>query len=607
MSRENLKAEALYVLNNIFGYKKYKDGQEEILETILDNKNILAIMPTGAGKSLCYQIPAIISEKKTVIISPLIALIDDQVLSLLQYGIIAEKLHSNLTDEDISTSWNNFKNNKTNIIYISPERLMNNFILDSLMSMDIGLFVIDEIHCVSKWGQSFRPDYEELSKLKLLFPNSKIAGFTATADKTTRLDIQEKIYQEDVEVFVKGFDRPNLSLSISQKINWKSQLLDFLNIRKGQSGIIYCLSRKKTEEVSSFLNKHGFHTNAYHAGIDGNIRSDIQNIFMTEKTNIVVATIAFGMGIDKPDIRFVVHLDLPASMEAYYQEIGRAGRDGNPADTFLIYGLNDLYIRRKMIEESKLNKEQKLNEHKRLDYLLSYCESPECRRKTLLSYFDDFSDNCNNCDNCLTQPKLIDGTVLAQKLLSTIFRTGQFFGQAHVINVLRGSEDKKVIEKGHNYLSVYGIGKNKSKEFWRSFLRQLLAFGHLQINFQKFGAIQITKTGLKILKENEKFFFQDIPDQIDIKNTKKTKIVFDEFSTNQDLLNELKLLRLNLAKKQNIPAYAVFHDTTLIQMSKILPKNEYEFLKIDGVGPVKFKKYGDLFLKVINTDFKTKF
>ena len=600
MNSSQLNEKALETLKNVFGFSSYKYGQQEIVENILIEKQILAIMPTGAGKSLCYQLPAIISSKKTIIISPLIALIEDQVAGLKECGVIAEKLHSNQSRKELTSSWNNFKNGKAHIIYVSPERLMTDNMINNLKSLDIGLFVIDEIHCVSKWGQSFRPDYEELSKLKTIFPNSNIVGFTATADKTTRLDITNKIFGNDVQVFVKGFDRPNLNLSINQKINWKLQIIDFLNIRKKESGIIYCLSRKKTEEVASFLIEKGFNASAYHAGLEPYVRKNVQNIFITEQTHIVVATIAFGMGIDKPDIRFVVHLNLPGSMEAYYQEIGRAGRDGKPADTLLIYGLNDLVIRRRMIEESDSDNEYKIRENKRLDYLLSYCETPECRRKVLLAYFDDRSENCNNCDNCTNPPTLIDGTVLAQKLLSTIYRTGQYFGQAHVINVIRGSEDKKIIDKGHQNLSVYGIGKDKSKNFWQSFLRQLLACGHLKINFQRYGAVQISDIGVEVLKNKIKFLYKDIPIKVNQKLTKTVKYQNKDVSNeNIDLLNALKALRLNIAKKQNLPAYIVFHDSSLIQMSQIKPENELDMLKIDGVGPAKFKKYGQIFLNMI--------
>ena len=388
-----------------------------MVENIISGKQSLAIMPTGAGKSLCYQLPAIISQKQTIIISPLIALIDDQVAGLKECGVNVEKLHSNQTSDEQFSSWYNFKFGKAKILYVSPERLMTENMIDNLKLLDIGLFVIDEVHCVSKWGQSFRPDYEELSKLKYFFPNSNIVGFTATADKTTRLDIINKIFNNEVEIYIKGFDRPNLSLSIIQKTNWKLQVVKFLNIRKHQSGIIYCISRKKTEEVAYFLIEKGFKASAYHAGLEGTIRKKIQNIFMTENAHIVVATIAFGMGIDKPDIRFVINLGLPDSMEAYYQQIGRAGRDNKPSDTLMIYGLDDLVIRRRMIEQSDADQEYKFRENKRLDYLLSYCETPECRRKVLLAYFDDIFDNCDNCDNCINPPKLIDGTVLAQKLL----------------------------------------------------------------------------------------------------------------------------------------------------------------------------------------------
>ena len=596
-----LNKKALDVLNNTFGYSSYRYEQEKIINSVLSGNHTLAIMPTGAGKSLCYQIPAIISSKKTVIISPLISLMDDQVSALKECGVQAAKIHSDMTYDERSSSWNNFKNGKEKIIYLSPEKIMSEDFLNQLKTLDIGLFVIDEIHCVSKWGHNFRPDYNQLSQLKSLFPNSNIIGFTATADQTTRLDILEKIFNKNVNVFVSSLDRPNLSLSITQKTNWKSQLLEYLRDRKSQSGIIYCLSKKKTEEVTLLLNDKGFNASTYHAGLDGQVRKNVQDTFMTEQAHIVVATIAFGMGIDKPDIRFVIHLNLPGSVEAYSQEIGRAGRDGNASDTLLIYGLDDLVIRRRMIEENSSEDKFKFHENKRLDYLLSYCETPECRRKVLLSYFDEESENCNNCDNCIDPPSLIDGTILAQKLLSTVYRTGQFYGQVHIINVLRGSEDKKILDKGHQNLSVYGLGKDKTKEFWQSFLRQMLAYGHLKINFQKYGAIEITNTGIQVLKNEQKFMYKEIPTKPVKDIVKPTKYLNKELSNDDNnLLNELKSLRLDIAKQQRLPAYTVFHDSTLIQMSQNKPTNEIDMLEIDGVGPTKFKKYGELFIDLIN-------
>ena len=596
-----LNKKALDVLNNTFGYSSYRYEQEKIINSVLLGNHTLAIMPTGAGKSLCYQIPAIISSKKTVVISPLISLMDDQVSALKECGIQAAKIHSDMTYDERSSSWNNFKNGKEKIIYLSPEKIMSEDFLNQLKNLDVGLFVIDEIHCVSKWGHNFRPDYNQLSKLKSLFPNSNIIGFTATADQTTRLDILEKIFYKNVNVFISSLDRPNLSLSITQKTNWKSQLLEYLRDRKSQSGIIYCLSKKKTEEVTSLLNDKGFNVSTYHAGLNGQVRKNVQDTFMTEQAHIVVATIAFGMGIDKPDIRFVIHLNLPGSVEAYSQEIGRAGRDGNASDTLLIYGLDDLVIRRRMIEENSSEDKFKFHENKRLDYLLSYCETPECRRKVLLSYFDEESENCNNCDNCINPPSLIDGTILAQKLLSTIYRTGQFYGQVHIINVLRGSEDKKILDKGHQKLSVYGLGKDKTKEFWQSFLRQMLAYGHLKINFQKYGAIEITNTGIQVLKNVQKFMYKEIPTKPIKDIVKPTKYLNKELSNDDNnLLNELKSLRLDIAKQRRLPAYTVFHDSTLIQMSQTKPTNEIDMLEIDGVGPTKFKKYGELFIDLIN-------
>ena len=595
----NLKAKD--ILKQIFGFSSFRNGQEEIVKNIIDDKQTLAIMPTGAGKSLCYQIPAIISPKRTVVISPLISLIENQVADLRENGVKVEKLHSNLSSENRLTSWNNFKDGECKILYISPERLMTNSMIDDLKQLEIGLFVIDEIHCVSKWGQSFRPDYEALSKLKKIFKNSNIAGFTATADKTTRLDILDKIFNQEAKVYIKGFDRPNLSLSIIQKINWKIQILDFLGERKYQPGIIYCISRNKTEEVATYLNQNGYKTSAYHAGLDAVTRDKVQNIFMTEPYHIIVATIAFGMGIDKPDIRFVINLGIPDSIESYYQQIGRAGRDNKPSDTLVIYGLDDLVTRRRMIEQNENNNDYKLIENKRLDYLLSLCETPQCRRKVLLAYFDETLEKCDNCDNCLNPPSLIEGTILAQKLMSTIYRTGQYFGQAHIINVIRGSEDKKIIERKHNSLSVYGIGKDKPKEFWQSFLRQLLASGHLKINFQKFSAIELTPLGVEVLKNKQKFMFKDIIIKGEKKLLRRVNKQYDELTENEtSLLNELKSLRLMIAKSQNLPAFTVFHDSTLKQMSHLKPHNEVEMLKVDGVGETKLKKYGKAFLETIN-------
>ena len=586
------------VLKEIFGFTDFRPSQQEIIEWILDDKKLLAVMPTGAGKSLCYQIPAIVSEKRTIIISPLIALMDDQVASLRLSGVEVEKIHANQDREDSVESWLRFKSGKSKIIYMSPERLMTEKMLEEIKKLSIGLFVIDEAHCISKWGQSFRKDYEELSRLKLLFPDSNIVGFTATADNSTRLDIVEKIAGGNAKIIVRGFDRPNLYLSIKLKNRWQNQLLDFLSKRKKFSGIVYCLSRKGTEKVAEFLKGNGFNASAYHAGMDGENRKKVQDKFMTEEGVVVVATIAFGMGIDKPDIRYVVHVNLPSSLEAYYQEIGRAGRDGLPSETLLIYGLDDLILRRRMIENSDTETSFKLQEHKRLDYLLSYCETPDCRRKSLLNYFDDEIKNCDNCDNCLDPPKLIDGTELAQKLLSTIFKTGQYFGQIHIINVLRGLEEKNIIDKGHNSLSVFGIGKDYSKEFWQSFIRQLLAFGHLKLNIQKFGSIQITKSGMEILKEGKEFKYKEINKQF--KSPKIPKNVINELEDqDQKLFLKLKELRLHFSKEGKLPAFTIFNDETLKEIAINKPTTSNQFEEINGVGPSKLKKWAMPFMEVV--------
>ena len=594
--------QALQILNDVFGYNSFRSGQEEIINSILDKKNILAVMPTGAGKSLCYQIPALIFSRGTIVVSPLVALMDDQILALKENGIAADRIHSHRSEELNKETLNNFKTGKIKILYLSPENLMSEKTLNELSNTDIAMFAIDEAHCISKWGVSFRPQYEELSRLSKIYPDAVIAGFTATADKDTREDIIHKLSNYNSKIFVQGFDRPNLSLAVEQKDDWKKQILIFLENKINESGIIYCLSRKQTEDVSEFLNKKNYRAIPYHAGQESNIRKNNQEIFMNENGIIMVATIAFGMGIDKSNIRFVAHLSLPSSIESYYQEIGRAGRDGNPAETLLLYGLNDLFQRRRFIESDGDDYQHKLRENKRLDSLLAYCETPICRKKALLSYFDEHVEDCNNCDNCFNPPKMLDGTKLAQMVLSAIYRSGQIFGTVHIINILLGNKTDKIIEKKHYKIKTFGIGNNYKKDFWQGFIRQLISSGHLIINIKKFGCLQITKSGLEVLKDDKYFNYKEIIFKAPktSKKNKNTKEVLNIDNNDLQILTSLKELRLNIAREKSIPAFVIFPDSSLIEMAKIKPQNLQEMIKINGVGPSKLKKYGTSFLEVIN-------
>ena len=594
--------QALQILNDVFGYNSFRSGQEEIINSILDKKNILAVMPTGAGKSLCYQIPALIFSRGTIVVSPLVALMDDQILALKENGIAADRIHSHRSEELNKETLNNFKTGKIKILYLSPENLMSEKTLNELSNTDIAMFAIDEAHCISKWGVSFRPQYEELSKLSKIYPDAVIAGFTATADKDTREDIIHKLSNYNSKIFVQGFDRPNLSLAVEQKDDWKKQILIFLENKINESGIIYCLSRKQTEDVSEFLNKKNYRAIPYHAGQESNVRKNNQEIFMNENGVIMVATIAFGMGIDKSNIRFVAHLSLPSSIESYYQEIGRAGRDGNPAETLLLYGLNDLFQRRRFIESDGDDYQHKLRENKRLDSLLAYCETPICRKKALLSYFDEHVEDCNNCDNCFNPPKMLDGTKLAQMVLSAIYRSGQIFGTVHIINILLGNKTDKIIEKKHYKIKTFGIGNNYKKDFWQGFIRQLISSGHLIINIKKFGCLQITKSGLEILKDDKYFNYKEIIFKAPktTKKNKNTKELLNIDNNDLQILTSLKELRLNIAREKSIPAFVIFPDSSLIEMAKIKPQNLQEMIKINGVGPSKLKKYGTSFLEVIN-------
>ena len=526
---------------------------------------------------------------------------DDQVNSLKQNKVPAERIHSHMTAIENKEIWNDFKENKTKILYMSPEALMNERRINEIKKLDVGLFVIDEAHCISKWGPGFRKDYESLSKLKDIFPCSNITAFTATADKATREDIMKKVSHSNCELFLQGFKRPNLSLSVYQKFNWKDQLLNFLKNKKGLSGIVYCLSRKNTEDVASFLNSQSFNAIAYHAGQDKNIRKENQNSFMTESGVIMAATIAFGMGIDKPDVRFVVHVSLPSNIESYYQEIGRAGRDGKHADTMMIYGLDDLFQRRRFIEEENSNEEHKKMEHRRLDALLAFCEASVCRQSALLSYFSDNIENCKICDNCIKPPEMKDGTILAQKVLSAIYRTGQYFGSTYIIDILRGIKTEKIIKNKHDQIKTFSVGKEFQKEFWQSFIRQLISSSHITINIQKFGSYQITKSGMGVLKGKLEFRYKSIDlNTIGLTKEYKKNNKIDIAEKEVPLILKLKKLRLRLAKEQNVPAYVVFSDQTLLHMIEKKPKSIMEMNKIIGMGPNKIEKYGKIFLKELN-------
>ena len=593
------------LLEQVFGFSSFRPGQLEIIETILAKQNVLAVMPTGAGKSLCYQLLAIYSEQKTIIVSPLVALMDDQVSSLSQLGVQVSKIHSGVSRQENVEQWKRFASNECNILYLSPERLMQTRMIETLKRFSIGLFVVDEAHCISKWGADFRPDYENLANLKSFFPDAKFAAFTATADKATRSDIAKNLTNSDCSVFVSGFDRPNLSLKVLPKQDLKSSILHFLSNKKNESGIVYCLSRKDTDQLSSFLHSKGFNAISYHAGKTPEYRLDAQNRFMTEEAAVMVATVAFGMGIDKPDIRYVVHASMPGSVEAFYQEIGRAGRDGAPAETIMYYGLQDMVNRQRMIFEGNGSEQHKLLEYKRLEALIGYCETSECRRLALLSYFDETAVNCGNCDNCIQPPKVEDYLNVVKQIISAIKQTGQYFGMAHIIDVARGSNTEKIKARSHNSLEIFGAARAQSKQVLQSLIRQLISGNALKVNLEKFGALEITDRGNSILYNNEQFMAKAISKERPTVPTKTVTSKIHKAHYNSGVLVELKKLRLALAKERSVPAFVIFSDKTLVQMAEELPTTESQFLAINGVGNKKLVEFYQQFQEVIEK-FKVK-
>ena len=595
------QADKLGVLRGTFGFDGFRPGQEDIVDDLLAGRHVLAVMPTGSGKSLCYQVPALVLGGLTVVVSPLIALMQDQVAALKLAGVAAETINSSQSRDDNVAAWRKAAKGELRLLYLAPERLMTGRMIAALQQLDLKLIAVDEAHCISQWGASFRPEYEALQQLSEAFPAVPISAFTATADAATRRDIVTKLFGGKAQSHVAGFDRPNIKLAVAAKRGTPKQLLAFLEGHKGESGIVYGLSRKSAEEWAAFLTAEGHRAVSYHAGMTPAAREENQNLFMAEKGVIVCATIAFGMGIDKPDVRFIFHADLPSSLDAYYQEIGRAGRDGLPAEAHMVFGLEDLRMRRKFIDDEEAGEERRRREHKRLDALVSYCEAPACRRQTLLAYFGEASDPCGNCDNCLDPKETVEGTVEAQKILSAIHRTGQRFGAAHIVDVLEGKASDKATSLGHDRLPLFGIGKDRARAEWQSLIRQLVAGQFITLDVAGHGGLSIAAKGRALLKGAEEFRYRS--DMIRASPRKQHRERAAEAAEldpqRETVLQRLKALRWQLSRQRRVPPYVIFSDRSLIDMASRLPLTAMDFAQVHGVGAAKLAAFGQIFLAEI--------
>jgi ATP-dependent DNA helicase RecQ len=599
------QAKPLKILKSIFGYSSFRGEQEEIINHIIKGGDALILMPTGGGKSLCYQIPALCLEGVTVVVSPLIALMQDQVDALQQLGIKASVLNSTLTAVEAFAIEDQMRNNELDIVYVSPERLNTEGFLEVLKKSKISLFAIDEAHCVSQWGHDFRPEYTEFSKLHERFPTVPRIALTATADNMTRQDIIKYLNLSDGRVFISSFDRHNIQYKVLPKNVEKKQLLNLLNTEhREDSGIVYCISRNKVMEIAKWLKEQGFNALPYHAGLDKNIRLKNQTKFIKDESVIMVATIAFGMGINKPDVRFVVHMDMPKSIEAYYQETGRAGRDGLPSNALLLYGIEDIAKLQQFINKSGASKEQKMLEQNKLNSMLGFAETVRCRRQVLLEYFGESPEkkSCDNCDTCLEPVNSFDGTIAAQKALSCIYRTGEIFGVNYLINVLIGKEDEKIKKFHHDKLSTFGIGKEYDSFQWKSIFRQIIASGLVNVDAESYGSLKLTPLSNNILRGKEKIFFR-----ADVMIKKPSKAKKEEFKKKSVLSNEqdealfqkLRAYRLSIAKEQKIAPFIIFHDSTLIEMAVKKPSTLKQLGLISGVGQNKLTRYGKEFLEIL--------
>ncbi|MEP3917530.1 DNA helicase RecQ [Ascidiaceihabitans sp.] len=590
---------AATLLSDVFGFDAFRAGQQEIVEAVTDGENVLAIMPTGGGKSLCFQLPALMRSGVTVVISPLIALMRDQVRALQEAGVCAGALTSGNTEEETDAVWDGLERGDLKLLYMAPERLASSGTRDMLRRVGVSLIAVDEAHCVSQWGHDFRPDYLRIGELRRAL-DVPLAAFTATADAETQVEIVQKLFDgTPPRAFLRGFDRPNIHLAFASKDSPRRQILDFAAARKGQSGIVYCGTRAKTEGIAGALRDAGHAAMHYHGGMDADDRRIAERRFQQEDGLIVVATVAFGMGVDKPDIRWVAHADLPKSIEAYYQEIGRAGRDGAPAETLTLFGPEDIRLRRTQIDEGLAPPERRAADHARLNALLGLAEALECRRKTLLKYFDETDVTCGSCDLCDAPVDIFDGTTAVRKALSAMLRTDEWFGAGHLIDILLGNETDKVRQRGHSSLPTYGVGKEYDKRQWQAVFRQMMGHDLVRPDPERHGALRMTDAALPILRDEAKISLR----RDTIKSAgKNRRPAAKEMVAEEDapLLSALKAKRRGFAETNKVPAYIIFNDRTLIEMAETRPKTLDDMARVGGVGAKKLESYGAAFLEVIN-------
>ena len=589
-----------HTLKAVFGFHEFRSPQQEVIERVVAGEDVFLVMPTGGGKSLCFQIPALHRDGVTIVVSPLIALMKDQVDALIANGVRAACLNSSLSPAEVGRVFQQMDAGTLDLLYVAPERLMMPDFLERLGSLKLSLFAIDEAHCISQWGHDFRPEYTQLGRLRPLFAGVPIVAMTATADPETRQDILGQLGLADATVFVAGFDRPNITYTVIPKQKPQVQLASFLAGRRDEAGIVYALSRKRVEEVAERLRAAGFSAAAYHAGLPDDERRRVQDAFRKDDLRIVVATVAFGMGIDKPNVRFVVHYDMPKSVESYYQETGRAGRDGLPSEALMLFGMGDVMTARKLIENSDNAARIKI-ELQKLNAMVGYAEALTCRRRALLSYFGDQSDHdCGNCDICTDPPQRFDASEQAKKALSCVYRVGERFGMMHVIEVLRGSKNQRVMDLKHNLLSTYAIGSNTSATEWENIIRQLIHLGYLAQDFTRFGALKLTPAARPVLKSDTTVILGKPRDAVQTVEKGK-KRAGGRRDYDQGLFDTLRATRKKIADAASVPPFVVFSDATLAEMARSRPSDSRELLQVSGVGEHKLRQYGKAFLDAIAT------